>query len=670
MNQTFENKASALYAWNANRGTFKTEDEAQGFLDANRAHLNEGEISRLMEDWRGKYGTSSDISTLQQKVKNVTAGNGTEGAMGYGEFLKNYGSDTQKNYSEAVKTANDAYYRALSTYGKNAESLAGAGLTGAGVSDYGSAAAWGARQGAVATAGAAKQVADAENARSFAQYLENYKAQKTAEAANANAMRSSAIKEAMAMGYTDAGAATEYLKATGYFSDEEAAQYATTIANYYVGEQQKAEAAANEEKKQAAINTAVQSGLEGEAFVAYLVYNGYTDEEAREKQKMLQPLQDQILGNDQETKNNNAYTEYNALLAQGNSEESAKKHVALKYGEDAANFAVEGHKDDIVATAVDEFEKNLSVYENGTAGYNPFANGNVLTIANLDAAKAMYGIDDTTYDSFKNRICAINEKWISDNMSMARAGDQIDRVLSNLGITATEGADNEEMQREAIKALKSRSFDLYYKGEITQQNMTNVLSDYYTEEIEAAKDAGHDKKLQTACAALVQAKQDGEKMGDESFYQKMVEALAEEVVISKLDWKDAISSGLMNMPSGLLTALYGAAATSSVSYRISFGSEVSFLPYMQAVKLSSHDNYPFDLAITANDYSKVEDFVGDGLNKAPINLIDIPTMYTGEQKTVLYDVVQAAKKKQGFEDANTKKASLFLEAMKKLTKNN
>jgi hypothetical protein len=45
-------------------------------------------------------------------------------------------------------------------------------------------------------------------------------------------------------------------------------------------------------------------------------------------------------------------------------------------------------------------------------------------------------------------------------------------------------------------------------------------------------------------------------------------------------------------------------------------------------------------------------------------------MYTGEQKTVLYDVVQAAKKRQGFEDANTEKTSLFLEAMKKLTKNN
>ena len=189
-----------------------------------------------VEDTGGK---GDGIELYKALLGSGSASGGGVNAISYGDYLKNYGVDTKKAYSEAVRQANSDYYRALMTYGKNAEMLAGAGLTGAGVSDYGNAAAYAARQGAVATAGAAKMETDAKQAASYAEYLQNLKAQQEAEAKAARAEKMNLITSMMTLG--DRDAALGMLNAYGFTNEAEYNSAYNAINSYYDGVDKKAE---------------------------------------------------------------------------------------------------------------------------------------------------------------------------------------------------------------------------------------------------------------------------------------------------------------------------------------------------------------------------------------------------------------------------------------------
>lgn len=205
-------------------------------------------------------------------------GSGGVNAISYSDYLTNYGVDTKKAYSEAVRQANSDYYRTLMTYGKNAEALAGNGLTGGGVSDYGNAAAYAARQGAVATAGAAKLETDAKQAASYAEYLQQAQAQARAEEAQMNANRNNFIMSLMSYGVTDPEQIESLARQSGYFSEDQLAEFVKFAEDYST-----TAGAANQADADALYSELVAGGMAPDAAKAQVVQK-YGDDIAQTAQ--------------------------------------------------------------------------------------------------------------------------------------------------------------------------------------------------------------------------------------------------------------------------------------------------------------------------------------------------------------------------------------------------
>lgn len=582
-NHNYVNKATTLYGFSANAGNFKTEEEARNWLiDSHQLNLNE--INDVVKRWSAQYGskgsTETDISGLLKEVQNTPVGGSTAGAMGYGEYLKNYGADTQKNYSEAVRTANDDYYRALTTYGKSAEAMAGAGLSGSGVSDYGGQAAWASRQGAVSVAGAAKQAADAENAKSYSQYLQNYRAQKAAEAERLNAARGSTIEKAISMGSSDLNMVTEYLKASGYFSDEETASYAGTIANYH-GEKQKkdlqqsyidkittekivdldtvakqavdsgayatvedakavfgsyvdanvmAKKTAQESAQKAFIAEIKKSGITDlDEAVANAMYLGAYDSEAEAREALSSVVEENVVlknAADEDAKIDAAIEEYNNYMAHGASHDLALNLVGQKYDTEVTDKVRES-VEETRRMIIEENTKNLYSGSFGETDMDAIKLSDV-KLATVDAYTQGLTKGSEEYNAVVEKVQNNNAVVLSKLFETARDDYQWEDVASYLEIEATDDA-------EMVTAVHDKVIEMTKNGELSAEGCRALLTDYYSDELEGAKNAGRDVKLQQACANLVQAKIDAGKLGDDSIYENAIDALIEHVDIQKTE---------------------------------------------------------------------------------------------------------------------------------------
>lgn len=582
-NHNYVNKATTLYGFSANAGNFKTEEEARNWLiDSHQLNLNE--INDVVKRWSAQYGskgsTETDISGLLKEVQNTPVGGSTAGAMGYGEYLKNYGADTQKNYSEAVRTANDDYYRALTTYGKSAEAMAGAGLSGSGVSDYGGQAAWASRQGAVSVAGAAKQAADAENAKSYSQYLQNYRAQKAAEAERLNAARGSTIEKAISMGSSDLNMVTEYLKASGYFSDEETASYAGTIANYH-GEKQKkdlqqsyidkittekivdldtvakqavdsgayatvedakavfgsyvdanvmAKKTAQESAQKAFIAEIKKSGITDlDEAVANAMYLGAYDSEAEAREALSSVVEENVVlknAADEDAKIDAAIEEYNNYMAHGASHDLALNLVGQKYDTEVTDKVRES-VEETRRMIIEENTKNLYSGSFGETDMDAIKLSDV-KLATVDAYTQGLTKGSEEYNAVVEKVQNNNAVVLSKLFETARDDYQWEDVASYLKIEATDDA-------EMVTAVHDKVIEMTKNGELSAEGCRALLTDYYSDELEGAKNAGRDVKLQQACANLVQAKIDAGKLGDDSIYENAIDALIEHVDIQKTE---------------------------------------------------------------------------------------------------------------------------------------
>lgn len=582
-NHNYVNKATTLYGFSANAGNFKTEEEARNWLiDSHQLNLNE--INDVVNRWSAQYGskgsTETDISGLLKEVQNTPVGGSTAGAMGYGEYLKNYGADTQKNYSEAVRTANDDYYRALTTYGKSAEAMAGAGLSGSGVSDYGGQAAWASRQGAVSVAGAAKQAADAENAKSYSQYLQNYRAQKAAEAERLNAARGSTIEKAISMGSSDLNMVTEYLKASGYFSDEETASYAGTIANYH-GEKQKkdlqqsyidkittekivdldtvakqavdsgayatvedakavfgsyvdanvmAKKTAQESAQKAFIAEIKKSGITDlDEAVANAMYLGAYDSEAEAREALSSVVEENVVlknAADEDAKIDAAIEEYNNYMAHGASHDLALNLVGQKYDTEVTDKVRES-VEETRRMIIEENTKNLYSGSFGETDMDAIKLSDV-KLATVDAYTQGLTKGSEEYNAVVEKVQNNNAVVLSKLFETARDDYQWEDVASYLEIEATDDA-------EMVTAVHDKVIEMTKNGELSAEGCRALLTDYYSDELEGAKNAGRDVKLQQACANLVQAKIDAGKLGDDSIYENAIDALIEHVDIQKTE---------------------------------------------------------------------------------------------------------------------------------------
>lgn len=584
-NPNYVNKATTLYGFGANMGNFKTEDEARNWL-IDSHQLNSNEINDVVRRWSAQYGskesTGTDISGLKEMV-TIPVGGSTAGAMGYGEYLKNFGSDTQKNYSEAVRTANDDYYRALTTYGKNAEAMAGAGLSGSGVSDYGGAAAWASRQGAVSVAGAAKQAADAENAKSYSEYLQNYKAQQAAEAERLNAARSSTIEKAISMGSSDINMVTEYLKASGYFSDEETASYAGTIANFH-GEKQKKDlqqsyidkittekivdldtvakqavdggAYATIEDAKAALGSYVETNViekktaqesEQKALIAEIKESGITDlddavanamylgayDSEEEARAALSPVVDENVAlkkeADEAANIDAAIEEYNNYMAQGVSHDLALNLVGQKYSAEVTNKV----RESVGETRRMIIEDNIKNLYNGSFGETNMDTVKLSDVKpeSVDAYTQGLTKGSEEYNAVVEKVQNNNAVVYQKAFDVSREDYQWEDVADVLGITVGEDWDMGDM----TTAVHDKLIEEVKAGNVSGEDAKVILGNYYGDEFEEAQNAGRDLKLQYACEALVQAKIDAGKLGDDSIYENAIDALIEHVDIQKTE---------------------------------------------------------------------------------------------------------------------------------------
>ena len=103
------------------------------------------------------------------------------GILSFSQWLDRFGVDADEQHQAALKLAYDEYARALSTYGRQAEQLAQAGLTNSGVSDNVQRAAYAQKQTALQNAQALKNQTEATNRSQYAAYVDTKEAQLEAQ---------------------------------------------------------------------------------------------------------------------------------------------------------------------------------------------------------------------------------------------------------------------------------------------------------------------------------------------------------------------------------------------------------------------------------------------------------------------------------------------------------
>lgn len=477
------------------------------------------------------------------EVKKVTVPKvqaSMDGAGGYGEFLKNYGSDTGRNFAQAVRAANDDYYRALMTYGKNAEALAGNGLTGAGVSDYGSSAAYAARQGAVAVAGAAKQQADAENARSYAEYLQNYRAQQEAAAKEKNAGRTNTFNAILTQGITDPEVAKTLLRQSGYFSEEEveslggqAAAYSATQVQNAKDEAASEQNATNNAAKTNIYNSLLQQGLTDVNVIAsQLRMSGlFTEEEiAQYSGEIAGAAKTQQDAEESAKDGANAQTAqdaYNSALANGASPSEAKTYIESQFGKDVAEQVAENAGAMVAAS----FEDSLKVAESSST-YTPFAQDNVLNKAVLDQQLATGMISQEQYNGYLTRVQALNEKWILDILNDAHDDYNFADACAALGITVENENDAMSYGAAAVEGLREVVRNLYKSGDIDRTQMAAYVAKDFDHEYEAIMEDGGVKGVRDIAGQLLRVQEYAESVGDEEIYNDLLAKVARNLSIS------------------------------------------------------------------------------------------------------------------------------------------
>lgn len=130
-----------------------------------------------------KEQIGADKTTIPPSSGEDSSGDGNDdttsgdGEMTYGEYLdKYYGGDAaEKNFDNAIDSAETDYARAKATYGQKAETLGRMGLTGSGYGDYLEGLAYSEMQGAKQNAALTRDKQKAEQQRSYGEYLENKK---------------------------------------------------------------------------------------------------------------------------------------------------------------------------------------------------------------------------------------------------------------------------------------------------------------------------------------------------------------------------------------------------------------------------------------------------------------------------------------------------------------
>lgn len=399
----------------------------------------------------GEGGFSVGVSTKGGSAPNIT----------FAEYIKNYGGvDTDKQYAQNVRNANNSFYRSLMTYGKNAENMAGLGLVGGGMSDYGGAAAYAARQGAVNAAGEIKAQTDMAQAASFAQYLQNEQTRAKAEENAKKQEQSELIKAIVSMGLTDRASIESYVKAVGS-SELNVDELMTAIDGINTAKKAKEDEITEETNGQLTIQAQ-------EAYNAARA-NGLSHENAINQVKAI-TTDETILGN--------LESGYQTSI-------SSQTSYALTQTLNDPNYSVIGVDSEGNSAYVNKETLDRLVREGG------------LVADSDDYNTKLTDIQNKNYESIDTVLKAMHND--------GKNGYNLQSVCEQLGIEYN--ADDESSSALAVlPMIRDRAKELYYAEDISEEQYCDFLRSDLDYELDAVLDddyANKKNRIKNICALFV-----------------------------------------------------------------------------------------------------------------------------------------------------------------------
>ena len=395
----------------------------------------------------------------QQPQQEEAVAVGANAGMSYEEYLRTFGGvDTKQQYAENVRQANSDYYRTLATYGQRAERLASGGLAGSGMSDYGNAAAYAARQGAVNAAGAIKAETDRAQTASFNQYLQNEraKAEATAEAEKQAAAQNklNLLNTMVNMGVKDEEGAKAL---AGLYGVDNASVSELMASINAINNAQKLKVDTENYAAAAdAYNNARANGASHESAVTILSQQGITDSEIIEK---LKSDYENIGASEIKTTLDQAFASSSYSVAMPGEGYYGKEWLDMQVATGAIDGNSEEYKVELGRIQGKNFESLISLID---GAHDEGTNG-----VDVEAVCTQFGIDLNGVDM----------------------EDEDNRV---------------QMSASVIKQIRERASQLFHAGDISEEQYGEYLEKDFAYELDGRLNSTNDNKppIREICSAL------------------------------------------------------------------------------------------------------------------------------------------------------------------------
>lgn len=190
----------------------------------------------------------------------------------YEGWLAMYGKDSQESYNRAKAEADNDYASSRAEYGQRAASLYKNGLTSSGYSDYMNQTAYAARSNALARAAEQKSKTDAENREGYRDYMIKLYEEEKKTQEEATEKERSLFSSLLGKNLLDLQSAITYLTTNGMDEGR-----ATELAEQSLVIQR-----GKESFRQKIITSAISARMGYSAAYQFALYQGVSDDEARE----------------------------------------------------------------------------------------------------------------------------------------------------------------------------------------------------------------------------------------------------------------------------------------------------------------------------------------------------------------------------------------------------
>lgn len=471
-----------------------------------RPDLLYNEYNINWEDWHNGHGMPKDVPTkpLVDVKPTVTQpmgfGSYLSGAngSGYGEYLANAGKGVQAGYDQAVAAARRGYEQGKATYGASGESLARAGLTGSGYSDYLEGKAFSAMQQNIGAAerGRAQSYADyltsaEQSAASLAEYLAG---QEAAAKEKLDLAINGAITSAINGGskYVSIEALKEYAAQQGVaFDDATMASITDRLAaqGITVADRATVENYNNTEAANAEVEAAAELRAANIAEIKEFAKTGVTIDQIKNKAKNSYGIE----LSDEELADISAYVQGETGSTPLTTEEAIEANINLWVSENVGNFA----NVDQMVTAMEAAKKPaeqieaakqmyFTLQKNAVSDVIDEFDGSASDLSSLYSVEKIDAMIDKTITKeqaaeLKKKVSAkiyqIAEKAYSTYMS----GKDDEAVRSKLGINSEQW--EEMMDEERPDAIFKAVCEIYDSGSMNDADMTKFVDRFVNDTV-------------------------------------------------------------------------------------------------------------------------------------------------------------------------------------------